>query len=116
MKLYAEHALPRPLVVGEAPANMDVVACASDDRERVCVFAINSGREPVTLSFDLAEFGTTFAPLRGKVVCDTQDRRQPDVTNHWEAPVRVRTVRLPVEGGQITFPAYSASAIECGRR
>jgi alpha-N-arabinofuranosidase len=116
MKLYAEHALPRPLVIGRSPANVDVVACASDDRERVSVFAVNSRREPVTLSLDLSELGAEYTPLRGETVCDTQDRRQPDVMNHWQAPDRVSTVRLAVEGGKIRLPACSASAIECGRR
>jgi len=116
MKLYAEHVLTRPLEIGKAPADVDVVACASDDRERVCVFAVNSRREPVTLSLDLTELGAEYTALRGETVCDTQDRRQPDVMNHWQAPDRVSTVRLPIKGGKITIPAWSASAIECGRR
>ena len=109
-------ALPRPLEIGKSPTNVDAVACASDDRERVCVFVVNSRREPVTLSLNLTELGAEYTPLRGETVRDTQDCRQPDVMNHWAAADRVSTVRLPIEGGKIVLPAYSASAIECGRR
>jgi hypothetical protein len=116
MKLYAERVLPRPLAIGKTPANVDVLACASEGRERVSVFAVNSGREPVTLTLDLTELGADFALLRGETVRDTQDHRQPDVMNHWETPDRVSTVSLPVQGNKITLPAYSASAITCGRK
>jgi hypothetical protein len=108
--------LPRPLVIGRPPANADVVACASDDRARACLFAVNTGREPVTLLLDLTELGAGFSALRAETVRDTQDRRQPDVMNHWEAPNRVSSMPLPVEAGRITLPACSASAIECGKR
>jgi alpha-L-arabinofuranosidase len=116
MRLYAEHALPRPLAISKVPDKVDVVACASDDRTRVCVFAVNSRREPVTLTLDLSELGADFVPRRAEVVRDTQDRRQPDVMNHWQEPDRVNTSSLAAEGGKITLPAYSASAIECGRK
>lgn len=115
MKLYADHVLPRLLAVGKAPANVDVVACSSETRDRVCVFAVNSGREPVTLTLDLAELGVDFAPLRAETVHDALDRRQPDVMNHWDAPNRVTTVNLPVNNGMIRLPAFSVSAIDCGR-
>jgi hypothetical protein len=115
MKLYAEHALPRPLVIGKTPENVDVFACASDDLQRICVFAVNNRREPETLALDLSEFGARCIPLRAETLRDTLDRRQPDVMNHWEAPDRVSTVRLPIEGSKITLPAFSASAIECGK-
>jgi alpha-N-arabinofuranosidase len=116
MKLYADHALPRPLTIGKAPDRVDIMACASDDRQRVCVFAVNSRREPVTLALDLSELGADFVPRRAEVVRDTQDRRQPDVMNHWQEPDRVNTSPLAVEGGKIILPAYSVSAIECGRK
>ncbi|HWB10698.1 MAG TPA: alpha-L-arabinofuranosidase C-terminal domain-containing protein [Pirellulales bacterium] len=116
MKLYAEHVLPRALAISKAPASIDVLACASDDRQRVCLFAVNAGRDPVTVSLDLTEVGAGLVPLRGQTVCDTQDRRQPDVMNHWETPDRVDTVSLSVKDGKVILPAFSASAIECGKR
>lgn len=114
MKLYADHVLPRPLVTAAAPANVDALACASDDLSRVCIFAVNSGREPVQISLDLGELGAGFAPRAGQAVCDREDRRQPDVMNHWQLPDRVSTIVLRIDGGKIALPAYSVSAIECG--
>ncbi len=116
MKLYADHALPRPLTIARAPARIDAVACASESRDRVCVFAVNSGREPATIAIDLAELGQDFAPRRASTVCDTLDRRQPDVMNHWAVPTRVRTIDLGISGNKLTLPAFSASAIDCGPR
>ncbi len=45
-----------------------------------------------------------------------QNSRQPDVMNHWETPNRVDTVSRKLTGDKITLPAYSVSAIACGRR
>jgi len=84
------------------------------DRTRVCLFAVNPGREPVTVAIDLADFGPAYAPRRAVTVRDTLDRRQPDVMNHWSAPERVRTVELPIQGRTLTLPVLSATAITCG--
>jgi alpha-L-arabinofuranosidase len=116
MKLYAEYALPLPLVVNKAPANVDVFACASESRDRVSIFAVNNRREPLTLALDLSELGTEFAPDRAETVRDVQDRGQPDVMNHWDGPDRVSAVPLPIERGKIRLPAFSASAIECRQK
>lgn len=116
MKLYAEHAKPIPLVIGSLPEGLDVVACATPDRKALCLFAINTRNEPADLTLDLAEFGESFTCLTVETVCDTLDARQPDVMNHWTAPERVSSVRPPVTGGRITLPAFSVSAIECGKR
>jgi hypothetical protein len=115
MKLYAEHARPVPLTVDPPPAGLDVLACASADRQSVCLFAVNTRKEPFVLSLDLAELGKDFAPLGGETVCDTLDMRQPDVMNHGTAPGRVRAVPLRATGNQVGLPALSVSAIECGR-
>ncbi len=45
-----------------------------------------------------------------------RNSRQPDVMNHWETPNRVQTVNRKLTGDKITLPAYSVSAIACGRR
>jgi len=114
MRLYAEHSKPIPHGVEGAPEGIDLAACASEDGKRLCVFAVNTRTEPAELTLDLSEFGTGFRPLNGEVVCDTEDRHQPDVTNHWAAPDRVRTGELRVSAGKVALPALSASAIECG--
>jgi alpha-N-arabinofuranosidase len=115
MKLYAEHAKPLPLIVDQAPRGVDVVACAGEDRQAVCLFAINSRNEPVDLALDLSELGVGFATIGGETVCDVLDQRQPDVMNHWAGAERVKTVGLRPQGNRSSLPALSVSAIECGR-
>ena len=116
MRLYAEHALAIPLTVGKIPAHVGVVACTDDERRHVCLFAVNSNREPVDVSLDLAEIGAGYEPVTVDTVCDTLDMGQPDVMNHWALPNRVQTVSRKLTGPKITLPALSVSAIRCGRR
>ena len=70
------------------------MACADEKREKLCVFAVNLRREPVTLNLDLTELGDSWIPLAAEAVCDTRDMRQPDVMNHEIGAERVRTVAL----------------------
>ena len=116
MKLYADHALPIPLATGPPPAGLDIVACADEPRQTVCVFVINTRTEPVSLSLDLAELASGFAPLSATTVHDTRDMRQPDVMNHWATPHRVESVDLKFSGTAFTLPALSATAIVCGSK
>ncbi len=116
MRLYAEHALPVPLSVGKTPRGIDAVACTDERRQRVCVFAVNSNREPVNVSLDVGELAGPMTARTIDTVCDTRDSRQPDVMNHWETPNRIDTVGHELTGDRITLPAYSVSAITCGRR
>jgi len=116
MKLYADHVKPIPLMLGEPPSGVDVVTCAAEDGQSVCLFAVNTRQKPVVVSLDLAEWGERFAPLSAETVCDTLDMRQPDVMNHWTATERVRTVNLTVTANKVTLPALSVSAVTCGRR
>lgn len=111
MKLYATHSRPVPLAIDGAPAGVDASACASEDRRRVTVFAVNATGEPVDLPLDLSELGAVI--VGGEVVRDALDRRQPEVQNHAASPDRVTTAELPVGRASVTLPAYSASAVEC---
>jgi alpha-N-arabinofuranosidase len=116
MKLYADHVLPIPLAVGPTSAGIDSIACADESRQKVCVYAVNTRNEPVSLSLDLAELGNDLTPVRVETVRDTRDMRQPDVMNHWSAPDRVATVDLRFSGTAFTLPALSATAIVCSRK
>jgi alpha-L-arabinofuranosidase len=111
MRLYAEHALPVPLTVGKTPRGIDVVACTDERRQRVCVFAVNSNREPTNVSLDVGELGAPMTTRTIATVCDTHDSRQPDVMNHWETPNRVQTVSHKLTSDKLTLPALSVSAI-----
>jgi alpha-L-arabinofuranosidase len=116
MKLYADHALPIPLTVGAAPDGVDVVACADESRQKVCLFGVNTRNEPVRLSIDLKDLGNGFAPLTAASVCDTFVMRQPDVMNHWSAPERVKTVIFEAPRNELTLPALSVTAVPYSRR
>ncbi len=114
MKLYADHVKPTAVSVGNVPQGVDVSACMSQGGKSLCIFAVNTKNEPVTLAPDLRAFGPGFRPVAGETVCDTLDGRHPDVMNHWTAPERVRTVKLSASEDKVVLPALSASAIECG--
>jgi len=116
MRLYAEHALPIPLTVGKAPRGVDVIACADDKRRNICIFVVNSNREPVNVSLDLTDFGDQVAPLSVETVCDSFDMRQPDVMNNWQSADRVQTLSRQLTGCEVTLPALSVSAVRWGRR
>jgi alpha-L-arabinofuranosidase len=116
MKLYADHAKAVPLQQGKNPSGVDLMACVDEKREKLCVFAVNLRREPVTLNLDLTEFGDSWFPLAAETVRDIKDMRQPDVMNHEIGAERVKTVAIKPIGKSIALPALSASALECGRR
>jgi alpha-L-arabinofuranosidase len=114
MKLYADHVLPIPLLVGHTPAGLDAIACGDESRHKIVVFVVNGGGKPVKFSLDLGEFSGDAAPQFVETVCDALDMRQADVMNHWSRPNRVRTIGTKVSGSDLTLPALSVSAIVCG--
>jgi alpha-L-arabinofuranosidase len=117
MALYREHSRPVPLrVAADVPAGVDVIACATEDKSSLTLFAVNPRTEPVRLVLDLSDFGPGFAVRSGEVVKDSQDRGQIDIINSFANPGRV--VRAKLEGGSanaVTLPALSVAAIDCGR-
>ena len=118
MKLYADHALPIPLTVGQARAAWTWWLCRTRiARKRFASSPSISNRSRSSCRSTSPNFGTR-SSLRsgGETVCDTLDMRQPDVMNHWIAASRVRTVNLRTKGNRVTLPALSVSAVECGQR
>ena len=69
MKLYADHAKAIPLQQGKNPAGVDRWRARMRGREKLCIFAVNLRREPVTFNLDLTEFGDSWSPLyrRGRL-------------------------------------------------
>jgi alpha-L-arabinofuranosidase len=112
MRLYARHAKPMPWRVESGTTELDLFAGGSEDGKRAVVFAVNSRSEPVECSLDLGGWNGAARVVGGEVFCDTLDARQPDVMNHWEAPERVKTVRLTATDNKVVLPAFSAAAIE----
>jgi alpha-L-arabinofuranosidase len=112
MQLYARHAKAVPLRLDQTTNSPDLFACASADGRSLCLFAINSGTEPIEFSYRFDGFPGAVREVSGQTLCDTLDARQPDVMNHWEAPERVRTVSQTPRHNQMLVPALSATAIE----
>jgi alpha-L-arabinofuranosidase len=116
MQLYARHARPMPLRVETAAADgPDLFACGAEDGKTLVIFAVNSKTEPVEWSFQFDGFAAPVHPVKAEAVCDTQDMRQMDVMNHWNAPERIKTSPLKLAPGsdKITLPALCAAVIEC---
>ena len=113
MRLYAKNSQPIPLKVEQSGHGLDLFACVSDDKKSVTLFAVNSGRDPVQLSFDSSGFPRPMHAVGAEILCDTLDMRQPDVMNHWKAPDRVRTIAVATQPNGLTLPALSVAAIEC---
>jgi alpha-N-arabinofuranosidase len=112
MKLFRDHTRPVLLTISEVPQGLDVTACASEDRTSLSIFAVNTRTEPVEVRLDLSELAGQMKIVGGEVVGDTEDRRQIDVTNGWDHPERVRTMRLQFQGETFTLPALSVAAVE----
>lgn len=112
MKLYAEHSKPIPMSVISAIEGVDISACTSEDGKQLAIFVVNTTSEPVEIQLDLSEYGNSIKTVSGEVVCDTQDRRQPELMNHFTAPDRVRAVDLPMTEKTIKLPALSVAAVE----
>jgi alpha-L-arabinofuranosidase len=113
MQLYARHAKPMPWQVESATEGLDVFVGGSEDQKSAVIFAVNSRSEPVTCSFAMDGWNGAARIVSAEVLRDTQDAREPDIMNHWNAPDRVRTVPLTASGNQVILPALSAAAIEC---
>lgn len=116
MKLYAENALPVPLGAEAASDALDVFACASPGLGEACVFAVNLGREPREIAIDFGPLGKSVRVKSALSVCDSLDRRQPDVVNQESGEGRVRTAAAAVDGAAVRLPAFSATAIRCDLR
>jgi len=116
MRLYAEHVKPIPIHVEAAPEGVDIVACASEDRAAVCVFAVNIKDAPAEIALNLSEIAARCRLIAAHALFDRLDQRQPDVMNHWTAPDRVAVSPLRIQGNTVALLAFSATAIECGSR
>jgi alpha-L-arabinofuranosidase len=113
MEMYRRHAMPIPLKVDDAPAGVDIFACASADAKSLTVFAVNSKDAPREWSLRCSGFDKPLHVVRAEALRDTRDARQIDVMNHWNAPNRVKTTTLKTSQDTLMLPAFSVVAIEC---
>ena len=117
MQLYAQHALPVPVRIESTGDGVDGFACRAEDATTAAVFVVNSKTEPVEWSATFDGFQKGMHVLGAEAVCDTQDMRQIDVVNHWNALERVKTIALKLAGeNKVMLPALSVTAVTCGRK
>jgi alpha-N-arabinofuranosidase len=112
MYLYSHHAKPVALWLEEFSDRLDLVACGSEDRKSVVLFAVNARPGPVEFSAAFNGFGGAVRPVKAEAVCDPLNAGQPDVMNHWNIPERVGIVPLSPAPDKLVLPGLSATAIE----
>jgi alpha-N-arabinofuranosidase len=113
LQLYARHFKPVPLRVEQPESGPDLFACGSEDKKSVAIFAVNSEARPVEWSVAFEGFDGPVRITKAETLCDTLNARQPDAMNHWEAPERIKVVKLPVSPGSVTLPPLSVTVVEC---
>jgi len=116
MEMYRRHARPIPLKVDDAPAGLDIFACASADGKSLTVFLVNSKNAPREWSLRGSGFEKPLHITSAESLRDTRDARELDVMNHWNASNRVRTTPLKTEQDTVVLPAFSVTAIECAAK
>ena len=113
MWLYSHHARPMAISLMQSNDSLDHVACASEDQASLVIFGVNARSEPVNASFQFDGFPKPVRIRAAEVVLDSQDGRQPDAMNHWNAPDRVSTRLMETGQEGCVFPALSVVALEC---
>jgi alpha-L-arabinofuranosidase len=113
-KLYATLAGDRPLRV-EAPGNLDVSATLASKTGGVTLFVVNPGSQDITPTVDLSAFGRDNGKIDIWTLADRERKGQPDVSNSFAAPERVRSVHSmgKLKSGALSyrFPAFSLTVM-----
>jgi alpha-N-arabinofuranosidase len=105
-QLYATLAGARALRIESAlPAVVkpDVSATLSADGKTVILFAVNSSLTDVTRTVDLSAFGAGAQDVEVWTLGDRQGAGEPDVTNSFGEPERVRPVRSSFKATSARF-------------
>jgi len=113
MQMYATHALPLPLEASTSIEGLDVFACASEQRDAVAVFVVNSKADPVNCTLNFDRFAEPVQTVAIQTLTDQRATREPDVMNHWEAPDRVSPKTQSLIGNEITLEPLSVNVITC---
>jgi len=94
----------------------DISATLSKDGKRLTIFAVNIAPQPITRPLDLSAFALADAPARVWKLADRDHAGEPDATNSFDDPERIRPVRstLAAHGPtpHVTFPAYSLTVVQ----
>jgi alpha-N-arabinofuranosidase len=117
-RLYAVHAGNRSLkIVSDVPSDVapDISATLSRQGDAVVLFAVNQTFEDITRPLDLSAFGGGGRDVAVWTLCDSKQAGEPDATNSFADPQRVRAVesRFQASGAKFTyrFPALSVTML-----
>ncbi|MDB6058429.1 MAG: Intracellular exo-alpha-(1-_5)-L-arabinofuranosidase, partial [Verrucomicrobiales bacterium] len=113
MQMYATHALPLPLETSAEANSLDVFACASERRDAVAIFIVNSNADPMSCTLRFERFAEPIQTTSLTTLTDQQAGRQRDVINNWEAPDRVSPTTRSFVGNQVTLAPLSVNVIMC---
>jgi alpha-L-arabinofuranosidase len=95
-QLYATLAGTRPLKIESSiPANvgLDLSATLLAARDELMLFAVNDTLEDITRPLDFTAFGSSGQTLSVWTLADRARAGEPDVTNSFDDPERITTVR-----------------------
>lgn len=113
MQMYAAHALPLPLQTSTAVDGLDVFASASERRDAVAVFVVNSTADTVDCKLHFERFAEPIQTTSMTTLTDEQSARQRDVVNNWVVPDRVSPKTHSMVGNHVTVPPLSVNVIMC---
>lgn len=113
LQLFARHVRTIPLRLKSTTEALDCVACASEDKKTVTLFAVNLNSHSIHWTFQFDRFDGSMDSVKAESLCDTLNAHQLDAMNHWESPDRIRIVPIPVSAGRVTLPALSVTAMDC---
>jgi alpha-N-arabinofuranosidase len=118
-QLYATHAGDRPLKIDSAvPANAapDISATLSRAGDTVILFAINPTLEEITRPLDFSAFGKDGQDVSVWTLADREKAGEPDVTNSFGEPERVRPAQSKHRAAgarfDYRFPPLSLTVLE----
>jgi alpha-N-arabinofuranosidase len=105
-QLYATNAGVRPLKIeSDVPPNvgLDVSATLSRQGDRVILFAVNDSLQHITRPLDFSAFGAAGQGVTVQSLTDREHAGEPDVTNSFAEPDRVKPVTWKLVGGGPRF-------------
>jgi len=116
--LYAEHVPARPLMIetsGDAPTELDISATWCKAHNEMVVYVVNSALQAISQTLDFSAHGVSARQLTVWTLADRDRAGEPDVTNSFDDPDRVKPVRSVVTTDTMAltyrFPALSLTVL-----
>ncbi len=99
-----------------ANAGLDFSATLSRDGARVIVFAVNDSLHELARTMDFSDFGNPAQPVSVTTLTDQKHAGEPDVTNSFADPERVKPAAASFKAASARFthrfPPLSLTVLE----